>query len=164
MNPIQLPTAKMSFKDRLVLGLLMGGTLFVLLGRLAPLFHVGLPLSTLAVAAAVLATLLMLMPPSDRFATLHAEEKVVIVTSTVLKFWRRSRRIDLSGCTWVRVKGDRGKAVPWARIQVGTPGYKTIQLMAIPGTGSKEIEASLKWCALVAEALHIENKGYKEVW
>jgi hypothetical protein len=154
----------MSFKDRLVLGMLMGGTLFVLLGRLAPLFHVGLPLPTLALAAFALAALLMLMPPSDRVATLHAEEKVVVVTSAVFKFWPRSRRIDLSGYAWVRVKGDRGKAVPWLRIQVGTPGYKTLQLMAIPGTGSNEIEASLKWCARIAEALQIENKGYKEVW
>jgi len=164
MSSIQLPTGKMSFKDRLVLGLLMGGTLFVLLVRVTALFHAHLPLPILALAAFAVALLLMLTPSSDTVATLHSEEKAVIVTSTVFKFWRRTRRIDLSGCAWVRAKGDRGKAVPWVRIQVGTPGYKITQVMAIPGAGSKEIEASVEWCARIAEALQIENKGYKEVW
>jgi hypothetical protein len=64
----------------------------------------------------------------------------------------------------VRAKGSRGKAVQWLHVQLGTPGYEPMGLMSISGSGSEEIETALAWCGRVAEALQIENKGYREVW
>jgi hypothetical protein len=93
----------MSFKDRLVLGLLTGGTLFVLLGRLAPLFHVGLPLSTLAVAAAALAFRLIRheLPRKARLAAAQSPTgKPISVTDRLWPFRDirdRLRRHDLCG-------------------------------------------------------------------
>jgi hypothetical protein len=165
VESIELPTRKVSGKDRLILGALLSGSALVLLENLAALFHLRPPFALLAVVALTLAAVLMLVSSNHKRATtLYPKERAVVVTSTVLGRWRRSRRIDLSECTWVRAKGDRGKAIPCVRVQAGTPGYKTVQLMAIPGTSPKEVTAALEWCARIADAMQVENKGYREVW
>ena len=164
MTPVELPTAKVSRKDSLLLGLMMAGCIFTLLANLARVFHFGLPLSTAALVAFVAGVVLALLPTPTRVATLYPEEKSLVIASTVFNLWRRTRRIDLSGYAWVRAKGNRGKAVQWLQVQLGTPGYKTIGLLAISGSGSADVETALAWCGRVADALQIENKGYREVW
>lgn len=164
MAPIELPSAKVSRKDSLLLGLVMAASIFTLLANLARVFHYGLHLSTAALVAVVAGVLLALLPTPTRVATLYPEEKKLVISSTTFNLWRRTRRIDLSAYAWVRAKGNRGKAVQMLQVQLGTPGYKLIGLLAIAGSGSEEIETALAWCGRVAEALQIENKGYREVW
>ena len=164
MAPIELPTAKVSGKDSLLLGLMMGGSIFTLMISLTRAFHFGLHLSTAALVALVAGVVLMVLPTPTRVATLYPEEKAMVIASRTFNFWRRNRRIDLSECTWVRAKGNRGKAVPWVQVQVGTPGYKIVSLVALPGSGSEEVDTAIAWCGRIAEALQIENKGYREIW
>ncbi len=164
MAPIELPTAKVSLKDSLLLGLLMAGSIFMLLVNLNRIFHFGLPLSAAALVGLVAGVVLALLPTQSRVATLYPEEKSLVIASTIFKRWHRTRRIDLSGYAWVRAKGNRGKTVQWLQVQLGTSGYKLIGLLAISGSGSEEIETALSWCGQIADALQIENKGYREVW
>ncbi len=164
MAPIELPTAKISRKDSLILGLLMAGSIFMLLANLTRVFHFGLPLSVAALVGVVAGVVLALLPTPTRVATLYPEEKSLVIDSTIFKLWRRTHRIELSGYAWVRAKGNRGKAVQWLQVQLGTSGYKLIGLMVISGSGSEEIETALAWCGRIADALQIENKGYREVW
>lgn len=164
MAPIELPTAKVSRKDSLLLGMLMAGSIFTLLANLTRVFHFDLPLSVAAIVGLVAGLVLALLPTPTRVATLYPEEKSLVVASTIFKLWRSTRRIDLSGYAWVRAKGNRGKAVQWLQVQLGTSGYKLIGVLAISGSGSEEIETALAWCGRIADALQIENKRYREVW
>ena len=68
MAPIELPTAKVSCKDSLVLGLLMACSIFTLLASLTRVFHFGLPLSAAALVGLVAGLVLVLLPTPTRVA------------------------------------------------------------------------------------------------